>query len=78
MDFVTRRKDCSVTRIDISYLKIDMSSDPMLGGEMKRKANGVRTVPQIYVIICAFGWFPRIVCNAAMQQFGKLEKLLKD
>lgn len=49
MDFVTRRKDCYVTRIDISYLKIDMSSDPMLGGEMKRKANGMRTVTQIYV-----------------------------
>tara|TARA_A200000159_G_scaffold63997_1_gene59180 strand:- start:285 stop:515 length:231 start_codon:yes stop_codon:yes gene_type:complete len=76
MDFVTRRKDCSVTRIDISYLKIDMSSDPMLGGEMKRKANNMRTIPQIYVNNAHLGGFAEIFY--AMQQFGKLEKLLKD
>lgn len=76
MDFVTRRKDCSVTRIDISYLKIDMSSDPMLGGEMKRKANNMRTIPQIYVNNAHLGSFVEIFY--AMQQFGKLEKLLKD
>mgnify|MGYP001394007868 FL=1 len=76
MDFVTRRKDCSVTRIDISYLKIDMSSDPMLGGEMKRKTNNMRTIPQIYVNNAHLGGFVEIFY--AMQQFGKLEKLLKD
>ena len=76
MDFVTRRKDCSVTRIDISYLKIDMSSDPMLGGEMKRKANNMRIIPQIYVNNAHLGGFVEIFY--AMQQFGKLEKLLKD
>ncbi len=76
MDFVTRRKDCSVTRIDISYLKIDMSSDPMLGGEMKRKANNMRTIPQIYINNAHLGGFVEIFY--AMQQFGKLEKLLKD
>ena len=76
MDFVTRRKDCSVTRIDISYLKIDMSSDPMLGGEMKRKADNMRTIPQIYVNNAHLGGFAEIFY--AMQQFGKLEKLLKD
>ena len=76
MDFVTRRKDCSVTRIDISYLKIDMSSDPMLGGEMKRKANNMRTIPQIYVNNAHLGGFVEIFY--AMQQFGKLEKLLRD
>lgn len=76
MDFVTRRKDCSVTRIDISYLKIDMSSDPMLGGEMKRKANNMRTIPQIYINNAHLGGFAEIFY--AMQQFGKLEKLLKD
>ena len=76
MDFVTRRKDCSVTRIDISYLKIDMSSDPMLGGEMKRKANNMRIIPQIYVNNAHLGSFVEIFY--AMQQFGKLEKLLKD
>ena len=76
MDFVTRRKDCSVTRIDISYLKIDMSSDPMLGGEMKRKANNMRTIPQIYANNAHLGGFAEI--SYAMQQFGKLKKLLKD
>ena len=76
MDFVTRRKDCSVTRIDISYLKIDMSSDPMLGGEMKRKTNNMRTIPQIYVNNAHLGGFAEIFY--VMQQFGKLKKLLKD
>ena len=76
MDFVTPRKDCYVTRIDISYLKIDMSSDPTLGGEMKRKANNMRTIPQIYVNNAHLGGFVEIFY--AMQQFGKLEKLLKD
>ena len=75
MDFVTWRKDCYVTRIDISYLKIDMSSDPMLGGEMKRKANNMRTIPQIYVNNAHLGGFTELY---AMQQFGKPEKLLKD
>ena len=52
-----------------------MSSDPMLGGEMKRKENGMRTVPQIYVNNAYLGGFSELY---AMQQFGKLEKLLKD
>ena len=52
-----------------------MSSDPMLGGEMKRKANNMRTIPQIYVNNTHLGGFAELY---AMQQFGKLEKLLKD
>ena len=76
MDFVTPRKDCYVTRIDMSYLKIDMSSDPMLGGEMKRKANNMRTIPQIYINNAHLGGFAEIFYT--MQQFGKLKKLLKD
>ena len=60
---------------DISYVEIDMSSDPMRGGEMKRKADGTRTVPQIYVNNAYLGGFAEL---CAMQQFGKLEKLLKD
>ena len=59
---------------DISYVEIDMSSDPMRGGEMKRKADGTRTVPQIYVNNAYLGGFAEL---CAMQQFGKLEKLLK-
>ena len=60
---------------DISYLEINMSSDPMGGGEMKRKADGIRTVPQIYVNNAHLGGFAEL---CAMHQFGKLEKLLKD
>ena len=60
---------------DISYLEIDMSSDPTLGFELKRKANGMRTVPQIYVNNAHLGGFAEL---HAMHQSGKLEKLLKD
>ena len=60
---------------DISYFEIDMPSDPMLGGEMKREANSMRTVPQIYVNNAHIGGFAELY---AMQQFGKPEKLLKD
>ena len=65
----------TATDKDISYLAIDMSSDPVLGGKMKRKANGMRTVPQIYVNNAHLGGFAEL---HAMQQSGKLEKLLKD
>tara|TARA_Y100001935_G_C16879299_1_gene301761 strand:- start:142 stop:363 length:222 start_codon:yes stop_codon:yes gene_type:complete len=65
----------TATDNDISYLAIDMSSDPVLGGKMKRKANGMRTVPQIYVNNAHLGGFAEL---HAMHQSGKLEKLLKD
>ena len=52
-----------------------MSSDPMLRGEMKREANCMRTLPQIFVNNAHLGGFAELY---AMQQFGKLEKLLKD
>ena len=65
----------TATDKDISYLAIDMSSDPVRGGKMKRKANGMRTVPQIYVNNAHLGGFAEL---HAMHQSGKLEKLLKD
>ena len=65
----------TATDKDISYLAIDMSSGPVLGGKMKRKANGMRTVPQIYVNNAHLGGFAEL---HAMHQSGKLEKLLKD
>ena len=65
----------TATDKDISYLAIYMSSDPVVGGKMKRKANGMRTVPQIYVNNAHLGGFAEL---HAMQQSGKLEKLLKD
>ena len=42
---------------------------------MKREANGMWTVPQFYVNKAHLGGFAELY---AMQQFGKLEKLLKD
>ena len=60
---------------DISNVEIVMSSNPMSEGEMKRKADGIRTVQQIYVNNAHLGGFAEL---CAMQQFGKLEKLLKD
>ena len=65
----------TATNKDISYLAIDMSSGPVLGENMKRKANGMRTVPQIYVNNAHLGGFARL---NAVQQSSKLEKLLKD
>ena len=60
---------------DISNFEIDLSSDPMLRSEMKREANGMRTLPQIYVNAAHLGGFAEFY---AMEQFGKLEKLLED
>ena len=65
----------TATNNDISYLAIDMSSDPVLGGKMKRKADGMRTVPQVYVNNAHLDGFAEL---HTMHQFGKLEKLLKD
>lgn len=65
----------TATDKDISCLSIDMSSDPVLGGKMKIKAKGMRTVPQICVKYAHLGGFAEL---HAMQQSGKLEKLLKD
>ena len=60
---------------DISNFEVDMSSDPMLRSEMKREANGMRTLPQIYVNAAHLSGFAEFY---AMKQFGKLEKLLED
>ncbi len=61
--------------MDISYFEIDISSDPMLRGEMKRKANGMRTAPQIFLNNAHLVGFPELY---AMRQSEKIEKLLKD
>ena len=65
----------TATDNDISYLAIDMSSDPVLGGKMKRKAKVIQTAPQIYAKYSHLGGFAELY---GMQQSGKLEKLLKD
>ena len=65
----------TATNNDISYLAIDMSSDPVLGGKMKRKAKVMRSVPQIYVKYAHLGGFADLY---GMQQSSKLKKLLRD
>ena len=65
----------TATDKDISYLASDLSSDPVLGGKIKRKAKVMRSVPQIYVKYAHLGGFAELY---GMQQFVKLEKLLKD
>ena len=65
----------TATDKDISYLSIDMPSNPVLGGKMKRKSKGMRTVPQVFVNNAHLGSFAEL---HAMHQSGKLEKLLKD
>ena len=61
--------------IGICYFEVDISSDPKLRSDMIRKANGIRTVPQIFVNNEHLGGFSELY---AMQQSGILEKLLKD
>ena len=61
--------------MDISYFEIDISSDLILRGEMIKKANGTQTVSQIFVNNEHLGSFSEF---CAMQQSGKLYKLLKD
>ena len=65
----------TATDKDISYLASDLSSDPVLGGKMKRKAKVMRSVPQIYVKYAHLGGFADLY---GMQQSGKFEELLKD
>ena len=65
----------TATDKDSSYLASDLSSDPVLGGKMKRKAKVMRAAPQIYVKYAHLGGFADLY---GMQQSGKLEKLLKD
>ena len=60
----------TATDKDISYLAIDMSSDPVLGSKMKRKAKVMRTEPQIYVKYAHLGGFADLY---GMQQSSKLQ-----
>ena len=59
----------------ISYEEIDISSDPELRGEMMTKANGLRTVPQIFINDAHLGGFSDLY---SLQQSGTLDKLLGD
>ena len=59
----------------ISYKEIDISSDSELRGQMMTKANGSRTVPQIFINDAHLGGFSDLY---SLQQSGTLDKLLGD
>ena len=59
----------------ISYKEIDISSDPELRGQMMTKANGSRTVPQIFINDAHLGGFYDL---CSLQQSGTLDELLGD
>ena len=59
----------------VSYKEIDISSDPELRGQMMTKANGSRTVPQIFINDAHLGGFYDLY---SLQQSGTLDKLLGD
>ena len=59
----------------VSYKEIDISSDPELRGQMMTKANGNRTVPQIFINDEHLGGFSDLY---SLQQSGTLDKLLGD
>ena len=59
----------------ISYKEIDVSSDLELRGQMMTKANGRRSVPQIFINDAHLGDFSDVY---SLQQSGTLDKLLGD
>ena len=59
----------------ISYKEIDVSSDLELRGQMMTKANGRRSVPQIFINDAHLGGFSDLY---SLQQSGTLDKLLGD
>ena len=58
----------------ISYDEIDISSDLESRGEMMRKSNGMRTVPQIFLNNKHVGGFSELY---TLQQSGELEKVVE-
>ena len=59
----------------VSYKEIDISFDPELRSQMITKANGSRTVPQIFINDAHLGGFSDLY---SLQQSGTLDKLLGD
>ena len=59
----------------ISYKEIDVSSDLELRGQMMTKANGRRSVPQIFINDAHLGGFSDLY---SLHQSGTLDKLLGD
>jgi glutaredoxin 3 len=64
-----------LTTKGISYSEIDVSADPALRAEMTQRANGGRTVPQIFIGPTHVGGYDEI---NALDRAGKLDALLAE
>lgn len=59
----------------VSFSEIDISTDPALRQEMMQRANGRRTVPQIFVGQTHVGGYDDM---NALEQAGKFDALLEN
>lgn len=59
----------------VSFSEIDISADPALRQEMMQRANGRRTVPQIFVGQTHVGGYDDL---NALDQAGKFDALLEN
>ena len=73
MDFVTRRKDCYVTRILVTKDRYVIWSNAWRRDEEKSKRHADSSTN-----LCKYEHLAGFAELYAMQQFGKLEKLMKD
>lgn len=62
-----------LNRKSVSFSETDVSRDPALRAEMMQRANGRRTVPQIFVGDTHVGGFDDL---NALERAGKLDALL--
>mgnify|MGYP001488574186 FL=1 len=62
------------TRNNLSYKEIDISTKDGLKDEMTKKANGKKTIPQIFFDDYHVGGYTEL---RALEKNGDLEKLLK-
>ena len=58
---------------DVSYAETDVSADPELRASMTQRANGSRTVPQIFIDDAHVGGYDDL---AKLERDGKLDAML--
>ena len=58
---------------DVSYAETDVSADPELRASMTQRANGGRTVPQIFIDDAHVGGYDDL---AKLERDGKLDAML--
>lgn len=64
-----------LTRKGVAFENIDVSGDPELRAAMTQRANGRRTVPQIFIGELHVGGYDDL---SALDRAGKLDALLAD